>query len=64
MLIAFALTSSVNPKMTLLTVGVGCFIAPFAEEVREGRGAGRVALLSDLRAAVPAAGRKVARGWL
>lgn len=33
MLIAFALTSSVNPKMTFLTVGVGCFIAPFAEEV-------------------------------
>lgn len=33
MLIAFALTSSVNPNMTLLTVGVGCFIAPFAEEV-------------------------------
>ena len=33
MLIAFALTSSVNPKMTFLTVGVLCFIAPFAEEV-------------------------------
>lgn len=33
MLIVFALTSSVNPKMTFLTVGVGCFIAPFAEEV-------------------------------
>lgn len=33
MLIAFALTSSVNPKMTFLTVGVGCFLAPFAEEV-------------------------------
>lgn len=33
MLIAFALTSDVNPKMTFLTVGVGCFIAPFAEEV-------------------------------
>lgn len=33
MLIAFALTSSVNPKMTFLTVGVGCFLAPFAEEI-------------------------------
>ncbi len=33
MLIAFALTSGVNPKMTFLTVGVGCFLAPFAEEI-------------------------------
>lgn len=33
MLIAFALTSDINPKMTFLTVGVGCFIAPFAEEI-------------------------------
>lgn len=33
MLITFALTSSVNPKMTFLSVGVLCFIAPFAEEV-------------------------------
>ena len=33
MLIAFALTSAVNPNMTFLTVGVLCFIAPFAEEV-------------------------------
>jgi len=33
MLLAFAITSSVNPNMTFLTVGVGCFIAPFAEEV-------------------------------
>lgn len=33
MLITFALTMPVNPKMTFLTVGVLCFIAPFAEEV-------------------------------
>lgn len=33
MLITFALTSSVNPNMTFLTVGVLCLIAPFAEEV-------------------------------
>jgi membrane protease YdiL (CAAX protease family) len=33
MLITFSLTSSVNPHMTLLTIGVLCFIAPFAEEV-------------------------------
>jgi uncharacterized protein len=33
MLITFALTSSVNPNMTFLSVGVLCFIAPFAEEV-------------------------------
>jgi len=33
MLLAFAFTSSINPNMTFLTVGVGCIIAPFAEEV-------------------------------
>jgi membrane protease YdiL (CAAX protease family) len=33
MLLAFAATSHINPKMTLLSVGVGCLIAPFAEEV-------------------------------
>jgi hypothetical protein len=33
MLIAFAITMPVNPNMTFLTVGVACFIAPFAEEV-------------------------------
>lgn len=33
MLVVFGLTSDVNPKMTLLGVGVGCFVAPFAEEV-------------------------------
>ncbi len=33
MLVVFGLTSGINPGMTLLTVGVGCFIAPFAEEV-------------------------------
>lgn len=33
MLITFAFTSSVNPKMTFMTVGVLCLIAPFAEEV-------------------------------
>jgi uncharacterized protein len=33
MLIAFALTSNVNPNMTFLSVGVLCIIAPFAEEV-------------------------------
>src|SRR5215468_3106825 len=33
MLIAFALTSRLNPNMSVLTVGVGCFLAPFAEEV-------------------------------
>ena len=32
-LIAFALTSDVNPNMSFLTVGVLCFIAPVAEEV-------------------------------
>ena len=33
MLFVFALTSTVNPNMTFLTVVVGCFLAPFAEEV-------------------------------
>ena len=33
MLITFAITMPVNPNMTFLTVGVLCFIAPFAEEV-------------------------------
>jgi hypothetical protein len=33
MLVVFALTSTVNPKMTFLSVAVGCGIAPFAEEV-------------------------------
>jgi membrane protease YdiL (CAAX protease family) len=33
MLIAFALTSRLNPSISVLTVGVGCFLAPFAEEV-------------------------------
>jgi membrane protease YdiL (CAAX protease family) len=33
MLLAFAVSSSLNPKMTVLSVGVGCFLAPFAEEV-------------------------------
>src|ERR1044071_837375 len=33
MLTTFAFTMPVNPKMTFLTVGVLCFIAPFAEEV-------------------------------
>ena len=33
MLIAFALSSKLNPNMSVLTVGVGCFLAPFAEEV-------------------------------
>ena len=33
MLIAFALSSRLNPNMSVLTVGVGCFLAPFAEEV-------------------------------
>ncbi|HEY4126315.1 MAG TPA: CPBP family glutamic-type intramembrane protease, partial [Rhizomicrobium sp.] len=33
MLIAFAIGFHINPKMTFLSVGVGCFIAPFAEEV-------------------------------
>jgi uncharacterized protein len=33
MLLAFVATSSINAKMSALSVGVGCFIAPFAEEV-------------------------------
>jgi len=33
MLLAFALSSPLNPKMTVLSVGVGCVLAPFAEEV-------------------------------
>ena len=33
MLVTFALTSSINPAMTPLSVGVGCILAPFAEEV-------------------------------
>jgi membrane protease YdiL (CAAX protease family) len=33
MLIAFAVGFSINREMTFLSVAVGCFIAPFAEEV-------------------------------
>ena len=33
MLLAFVATSSINTEMSVLSVGVGCFIAPFAEEV-------------------------------
>ncbi len=33
MLLAFALTSPINANMTFLSVGVGCFLAPFAEEM-------------------------------
>lgn len=33
MLIAFAIGFSINREMTFLSVGVGCFVAPFAEEV-------------------------------
>jgi uncharacterized protein len=33
MLLTFAITSSINAKMSVLSVGVGCFLAPFAEEV-------------------------------
>ena len=33
MLIAFALSCRLNPNMSVLTVGVGCFLAPFPEEV-------------------------------
>lgn len=33
MLVAFAIGFELNPKMTFLSVAVGCFIAPFAEEV-------------------------------
>jgi membrane protease YdiL (CAAX protease family) len=32
MLLAFALTSNINPRMSALSIGVGCVIAPFAEE--------------------------------
>ena len=33
MLLAFGLSSPTNSKMSVLSVGVGCFLAPFAEEV-------------------------------
>src|SRR5258708_7596480 len=33
MLLAFAIGFSINREMTFLSVAVGCFIAPFAEEV-------------------------------
>jgi CAAX protease family protein len=33
MLLAFWLSSPLNPQMTVLSVAVGCFLAPFAEEV-------------------------------
>jgi uncharacterized protein len=33
MLLAFALSLPLNPKMSVLSVGVGCVLAPFAEEV-------------------------------
>jgi membrane protease YdiL (CAAX protease family) len=33
MLVTFALTSSINPKLTFLSVGVFCILAPFAEEI-------------------------------
>lgn len=33
MLLTFALASPVNPNMTILSVTVGCFLAPFAEEL-------------------------------
>ena len=33
MLLVFALSSPLNPKMSVLSVGVGCVLAPFAEEV-------------------------------
>ena len=33
MLLVFALTSPINLKISFLSVGVGCFLAPFAEEV-------------------------------
>jgi membrane protease YdiL (CAAX protease family) len=33
MLLVFALNSPLNSKMSVLSVGVGCFLAPFAEEV-------------------------------
>ena len=31
--LAFALTSPINSNISVLSVGVGCFLAPFAEEV-------------------------------
>jgi membrane protease YdiL (CAAX protease family) len=33
MLVAFALAFDVNPELNTLSVAVGCFVAPFAEEV-------------------------------
>src|SRR5262249_36516649 len=33
MLLAFGVSSPINPKMTVLSVTVGCFLAPFAEEL-------------------------------
>lgn len=33
MLLVFALTSPINLKISFLSVGVGCFLAPFAEEM-------------------------------
>jgi len=33
MLFTFALSAPLNPKMSVLSVGVGCVLAPFAEEV-------------------------------
>lgn len=33
MLVDFALTSKINSKISILTIGVGCFLAPLAEEV-------------------------------
>jgi membrane protease YdiL (CAAX protease family) len=33
MLMVFGLTSAINPKLSPLSVGIGCVVAPFAEEV-------------------------------
>ncbi len=33
MLLVFGLTSPINSKMSFLSVGIGCFLGPFAEEV-------------------------------
>jgi membrane protease YdiL (CAAX protease family) len=33
MLLIFAATSSISTKMSVMSIGVGCFVAPFAEEV-------------------------------
>jgi uncharacterized protein len=33
MLLTFAATSGINPKMNFLSIGIGCVLAPFAEEV-------------------------------